>query len=391
MANNGQMPSIVLLGMIAMMVMMMVKEVTAMNKSTRVVVNGNDGKFLWGLNYPWRKLGHDFSSNTMGVSSQFSTINHDWSDMSTYKTAKIARWWLFPFGDGINWDSNGYATGLADGVIDNINAAIKIAEENNIYLIFTFFSYQISCPTNQGGGGHGNIFTDDNAANSVAWQVIAPLIHAYANVTRIYTWEIINEPEHIIIDLPDGSNSICSGSPTTIHGLYRFVRKLADVIHQYSDQYVTVGSSSLRYYRLYTPAFAQQWADYKGYTDMPQDMGLDWYQSHHYVWENNDVWQNNKWFGPASTVSWSPEKQNYNDLPDVDKPIVIGEVECKSDGTNSCQQRLDAMFNNGYAGILPWSYNGDNCACCGCDGYDVNYDQTTQWYYARSSDPMFSY
>ena len=45
----------------------------------------------------------------------------------------------------------------------------------------------------------------------------------------------------------------------------------------------------------------------------------------------------------------------------LDKPVVIGEVP-SSGSQYSVQQYLDAIYTNGYAGVLFWSVNGSDSA-----------------------------
>jgi hypothetical protein len=45
----------------------------------------------------------------------------------------------------------------------------------------------------------------------------------------------------------------------------------------------------------------------------------------------------------------------------LDKPVVIGEVP-SSDSQYTMQQYLDAIYTNGYAGVLFWSVNGTDRA-----------------------------
>jgi len=68
------------------------------------------------------------------------------------------------------------------------------------------------------------------------------------------------------------------------------------------------------------------------------DVGLDFYQWHYYDWENRHF--NN----PFST---GPGFHGY------DKPVVIGEIGAKLPAGG-----IEAVYQNGWLGIMPWTSNG---------------------------------
>jgi hypothetical protein len=80
---------------------------------------------------------------------------------------------------------------------------------------------------------------------------------------------------------------------------------------------------------------------------------LDFYQAHYYQWMDIINLPDDPLLGKKHHAS--PITQNFWDLSDVDRPIVIAEFGHKNRTTG---QMIDAFVKQGYAGALVWAYNG---------------------------------
>ena len=316
--------------------------------------------YLMGINYPWLNYGIDFGGDTAwgsnGVADNTTKVNSDLADMNS-NGVDVVRWWMFSDGrSGITYNASGTPTGLAPGFFEDMDSAISIAKANNIYLVPSLFDFMyLFKPTSYNGvnmRGYSDVLRDPVKTNAMITNVINPIMQHYSSESHILAWEIFNEPEWAISDMPQPSVNPDS-DPVTISQFYNFASKVSASVHQYTNAYVTLGSASLKWNRVWTNTFA----DEKSYSRL----NLDFYQIHYYDWMdpyyiNNDV--------DLGSTFLSPLKQNVADLG-LDKPIVVGEIS----GAITADQ-LDTLLKNGYAGVWPWSYNTD---------INVDWDTFSTW------------
>jgi hypothetical protein len=152
----------------------------------------------------------------------------------------------------------------------------------------------------------------------------------------------MNEPEWSISDLPAASPD-GGADAVPLADFYAFAAAVAGAVHEHTSAYVTLGSASLKWYRVWTPEFAAA----HGFPPL----GLDFYQTHYYPWMDGQGWNGDPELG---TVQFSPTVQNYADLG-LDRPMVVGEFIV----SDQAPMRLDVVLANGYAGAWPWSVTSD--------------------------------
>ncbi len=313
--------------------------------SSRVQVNGAP-YFLLGANYAWNHYGNDFGSNawgSMGVSTD-NGIAAQFADMKA-KGVHVARWWVFADGRaGINFAADGTPTGLQPSVYTDLNAAIALARQNGIFLDLVLFDVSmLAKPTSSGGvqlGGHTDLLTDAAKRNALVNNVVKPLATAYANEPAIMSWELMNEPEWALSDLPSAAVN-ANMNAVTMQQWWSFASSASALLHFYTPDQVTVGSAALKWNKVWTDSFAAS-------RGLPQ-LHLDFYQTHYYQWM--DCCSTND--SVLGTSTWSPLTQKVSTLG-LDKPIVVGEVHTPT-GTGGAM--LDTILANGYAGVWGWSYN----------------------------------
>jgi hypothetical protein len=346
-----------------------VTNVAGTTSSARVMVNGSP-YFLLGANYPWINYGNDFGQNAWGSYGAHTNGNlaSHFADMKA-KGVHVARWWVFADGRaGINFSSDGTPTGVQPVVYQDLARAIEVARANNIYLNLVLFDVSLLSKAGHSGGvqlgGRSDLLTNSTKRQALVNNVISPVVKAYANEPVILSWEIMNEPEWAISDLPSPAVG-STYNPVTMQQFWAFGSSVSSVVHFNTKQQVTVGSAALKWNKVWTNAFA-------GARGLPQ-LNLDFYQTHYYQWM--DCCSTND--GVLGSTTWSPLTQKVSALG-LDKPIVVGEVHTPS-GAGAAM--LDTLLANGYAGVWGWSYNANATG----DKMVVDWNSFKTWESAHAS------
>lgn len=273
---------------------------------TRIAWQGQDW-YLHGANLPWYNWGCDFGCGSSGgASSQTvrAAVGTAFADAKA-NGVNVVRWWVFP-GDPwqINRGGAGEPTGLNPTVYTDLDAALALAEEYDIYLDLVLFSAPSAVPSGW--------MTDATQRSKLA-VALAPMFARYQSNPRLMTWEIVNEPEW---DIWNGIANEAAVQAT--------VRALADAVHANSNALVTVGSAMV---------------DGLG---MWVGQGLDYYQAHWY-----DYMQPGNWCARCS--DFPAIRSTYG----LEKPLVIGEFF--ADASVDSLQRYEDWYAKGFAGAWSWS------------------------------------
>jgi hypothetical protein len=313
-----------------------------------VPVGGGD-YFLLGANYPWKSYGGDFGANNWGVYGVHTNGPEIGGELSGLADddMRVVRWFVFTDGRaGVDFDDDGTPTGLDEHVLQDMDEAVAQAKAAGVYLVPVLldFHWCFWAQYNNGVqmGGRAGVITDPAKRAALVDAVVAPLLDHYADESAILAWEIMNEPEWVIADLPDpaldgGAEGVALADFAALSAA------IADEVHARTDAYVTLGSASLKWHRVWTPTFA---ADH----GLPI-IDLDLYQAHYYSWMDGQAYTDHPELG---TVAFSPLVQDYGALG-LDRPMIVGELELSS----GAAEKLDTILGNGYAGAWPWSLNAD--------------------------------
>eukprot|EP01087_Luapelamoeba_hula_P018901 TRINITY_DN616_c0_g1_i5.p1 TRINITY_DN616_c0_g1~~TRINITY_DN616_c0_g1_i5.p1 ORF type:complete len:660 (+),score=119.67 TRINITY_DN616_c0_g1_i5:136-2115(+) len=340
----------------------------------RIPVDGNN-VYLLGANYPWglyngnSNYGRDFGQNAWGYSgfaaSGNSAVNAAQFQQLQSAGARFVRVWVFADGRaGINLDNQGYPAVVDPLAYNDMDALIALARQYNLKLVLVLFDFHLGfkAQTNNGVqlGGHNSWINFPPHVTSLTNNVIRPFLQHYGNNDVIHSWEVMNEPEWIIWDLPQGSYKSWEADGCSMKEFNVFASGICSAVHQLTNHYCTLGSASLKWARVWVNSFAAS----RGY---PQ-INLDYYQAHYYSWMDGQTINNDPALG---TVSLSPMVQDYASLG-LDRPMVIGEFY---DSSSSFGSQLDTFLSKGYAGAWPWSVNSD---------YAIDFTTMRSWYQAHS-------
>jgi hypothetical protein len=292
-----------------------------------------------GTNYAWQNFGADFGGisawNFSGIAGIESEVGAVLADIAAHG-ANTVRWWMWPRlnGDGVVFDASDVPTGLGSTVDADINAALRLADENNLYVMLTIFSFDNFHPTEADhygtrSVGLSSLIRDGAWRTALVTNVIRPMARIVAdspNADRMIAWDVINEPEWAIQGeslYGDQAFDPNSELEAVTHAeMEAFVRDVIEGLRAESSAPVSVGQAAAKWKQ----AFSQ--------------CDLDFYQIHIYDWVN-DYW---------------PYTQTPADLGLDDKPVVYGEYPAGGlTGVNEAQM-LETWFSNGLAGGLSWAY-----------------------------------
>lgn len=293
-------------------------------------------RFMYGVNYAWKVFGGDFggipSWGQNGVSGNVSAVSADLADMHAHGVSVI-RWWMFPDfrGAGVTFDSSDTPTGLGGTAVADIKKALQLAQQNDVYLMFTLFSFDGFNPTGDNSGIHVPSITPmvtdatKRAALMGVVRQVAQTVAASPYANRMIAWDVINEPEWAISDSdPYGDPAF---SPTssldtvTFAQMEAFIKQTIGVLRNNSSALITVGGAAAKW--------AKDWTH----------VGVDFYSLHIYDWV--DTWW--PYGNPPSTYG-------------LDKPIVMQEMAFNGLNGTSYGTVVQSFWNTGYAGALPWDW-----------------------------------
>jgi hypothetical protein len=280
----------------------------ALGPGSRIPWQGQDW-YLHGANMPYANWARDFGGGAKdGVSNPDNYAMFD----STLADAKangtnVVRWWAL---EGENpWqierDASGTPTGLDDAIYADFDAAMDLADKNDIYYDFVLFSAPSHLPKS---------WLSNPAQRTALAQALAPLFARYKDNPHLLSWEPFNEPDHDVWDKKISEDD-----------LRATVKEIVDQIHANSNAYATLGMLML------------------DGLPMSKGLGLDYYQAH--------------WYDYMSGGDYCARCRTYEEVQkqyDLDAPLVIGELYVGEDADDP-YQRLQDFYDKGYAGAWPWA------------------------------------
>ena len=304
-------------------------------------------RFALGTNWAWHQFGADFGGisawNQRGVSQNASAFQDDLAAMKA-KKAVVIRWWMFPrfWSSGIYFSAGDIPKGVGGTLIADVQKGLELAEQADLYLVLTLFSFDNFKPTADESGIHTPglqpVALDAGKRKELFDNVIAPIaaaVEASPYRKRALAWDMINEPEWAMTGPNPYGNSPFepqSGLQTVTHSeMVTFLSELAAALRAHSSAQITLGSAAIKW--------ATAW----------KHLDLDFYQLHYYDW----VYE---WY-PYDAVTLQSQGL-------TDKPVVMGEfpnaglsaIPSKNLPARTASQLVSDLLDHGYAGALSWSY-----------------------------------
>jgi hypothetical protein len=292
----------------------------------------------------WSMQGVSGSTTAANVRTDFQAMKD--------KGVNVIRWFMLPEfkGDGITWHDNGtptnydddYPTGLGGTMVADIQKALEIAAEKDVYLMFALFSFDNFHPTHDASGikvrNLKPMITDATKRAAVIEKVVRPIAQTIRNSPysgRAISIDLINEPEWAMTgsSLYGGDPAFepnAALDPVTHTQMETFVKDMAAVFDEETNALLTVGGTAMK------------WKN--AWTGVSQ---LDFYSLHMYDWIN-------QWWPYNNTAS----SYGFGTSP-LNKPLVMSEfpnqglTQAPAANVNTI---LDSWYANGYAGGLAWSY-----------------------------------
>ncbi len=318
---------------------------------TKFMVNGKEF-FINGVNAPWQY------QTDCDINFMRKNYSHDYWDaeIKKYKdaNANVVRIWLHGGGNySPALNGNGYVTAYSDDdqFWKDMDDLVAIAEKYQIYLMPTFWSFDMATTTNSWYySQYRQILTDDNKAGSYLNNFLIPFVKRYKDTPWIMGYDLCNEPEHIWRDANCGNQNEW--------WVTRFFARCAAAVHQNCDKPVTIGSMWAIYnsdvlgtgdgdnragYNRYKDAQFKTYADNNAYAY------LDFYSPHWYQWQGNN--------GPfnRTVTQWIGEDN---------KPVITGETYGGDlNGIVTMADFYINSYNNGFDGVVGWKN------ACQNDGY----------------------
>ncbi|MBD3295885.1 MAG: hypothetical protein GF392_00770, partial [Candidatus Omnitrophica bacterium] len=286
-----------------------------------------DPKFARGVNMPWTNYGYDIGVDTEGTASHmgYSADFNALIDRMRERQGDYMRVFLFnDLRSGMTFDANGVPTGFTEKVYEDMQALLDAAKMLGIKLMPVLLDHTVADNvTDQEGnpvGEHKEIITDASAggAREEFLSLMSEFVGHYSTNDTIYAWELINEPEEC--NMKGG---------VSYSDLQDFVRDFISTVHTAdNDTDVTLGSQD----RLF---LANYWTD--SALGVSAENGLDIYQYHYY----------NRMASEGKGLDYAASN--------FDKPTIVGEIDpTVGDDNWSVMDKLDAIYENGYAGAMFW-------------------------------------
>jgi hypothetical protein len=287
--------------------------------------------FVVGANLPWIRYGCDFGGNQWhpdgGVADPLMTaeLRRLLSTLSA-QGLSVVRWFLFCDGRaGIRFDGSSDPIGLDDHVLADLDAALTVAADARVRVMFTLFDFLWCRPrTRVGGvdlGGHRRLFAHADVRAALLERIVAPVLELAGRHPAVWAWDVINEPEWVTF----GRGTWHPWALRSSH-LRALITDVVTLAHARTTQPVTVGLASARWLGLV------------------RDLDLDFYQVHWY--DKLD------WLAPlaAPVDRWR-----------LDKPVLLGEFPTRGSAAEPAAI-LETARAQGYAGALFWSVRSGDAA-----------------------------
>ncbi len=312
-----------------------------------IKLNGTE-HYISGINLPWNHYGWDFGEHDWwGTGYDLSWFEEAFFDLSTHGVNSVRVWVHCDGRANPNFDRAGYVIGLDDGMLEQLDDFVSLANDYNLMIIITLWSHDmfednrsIAGPY---AGMHADLITDSEKTESYINHALIPMVQKLNAHCNLLAWEIMNEPEWAMkINWGGGTKQTVE-----IEEMQRFMGRCIQAIRNHSDQNITIGAATSFGNNNGQPSNYWHERDFQRLGFDQEQVYLDFYSIHFY-----------NWMGTA----YSPFLNDASKWQ-LSRPILVAEasnnIETSPHGMLPLEQ-LEACYENNYAGILFWSYNAED-------------------------------
>jgi hypothetical protein len=228
-------------------------------------------------------------------------------------------------------DSTGHVAGATREHWSHLDTLFQIARENRVYVMATLMSFDHFKDENPTFRRWRNWIGCDDHIDSYVENYISPFLGRFKQNPWLWSIDLINEPDWVI------ENGECGR--LSWDRMQEYFARASRAIHENSPVLVTVGTAMPKYVTGGTNCLGNKIGNAVLQAKVSDpDARLDFYQWHYYDWENPHF---------NNPFSVGPSFHGY------DRPVVIGEI-----GAKLPPGGLEAVYRNGWLGIMPWTSNG---------------------------------
>ncbi|XP_067664085.1 mannan endo-1,4-beta-mannosidase-like [Haliotis asinina] len=328
----------------------------------RLAVQGNhfvkDGQkvFLSGANLAWVQYAYDFGNNLYKGRVQ-GILEGYIRDLSKSGGNSLRVWIHMEGANTPEFDSSGHVIGMDKGgtMLSDLKSMLNYAASHNVLVFLCLWNGAV----NQGSHAHlDGLIRDTNKLQSYINKALVPMVKGLAGLPGLGGWEVINEPEGVL--MPDVANS--DPCFDTTH-LKNSGAGWAGKLYKYDDflRFINLQAAAIKSADPHTLVTMGSWnaksnVNIKNYYNHYSDACLikaggkkqgvlDFYQIHSYDWQGK--------FDEVSPFTMAASAYHMN------KPIVIGEFRESQGAGMTIQQMFSHAYNNGYSGAWSWSITDD--------------------------------
>lgn len=286
-----------------------------------------DGRpaFITGVAYPGRS-NQDFGDGGWGhagVSNPTTTaeVDADFANMAA-QGVRVVKWNVFDDGRySPEFDARGAVMGLDERFFADLDAAIDLAEQHDLYLVLSLVSdrFWTTKETENGValGGHAATLTDPALRATFVERAIVPMLQHLAYTDRVLAYEIFDLPEFGIKGLNQDNDGRIR---IPLAAAQAAVKGIAAAVHAHTVALATVSSNRASH--------------------MKHWRGLD---LDHYSFNQQD------WVEPYEPLATDAAKHG------LDRPIVVT-VPAAGSAQRGLGRAFDLVKQHGYAGVFAASY-----------------------------------
>lgn len=243
----------------------------------------------------------------------------------TASALSLVRFFIFCDGRAVpTFAPDGSVLGMDDLFYRDFDVLLGAAERQGVLLVPVLLDFGwCAFPRMVSGvqlGGHADVIRDPAKRQTFLDRALGPLLERYGRHPAIFAWDVCNEPEWIVDEIPGAFRR--DHDVVALAEMRAFVQSCAEYVHRLTPTHlVTLGSARRMWLHLWT------------------GVDLDLYQFH---WYDH--------FRHEEPFPWG----SYDELG-LDRPCFIGEVPTANTAITQ-QEFITAAQQGGYSGLLFWSY-----------------------------------